>query len=283
MRIGNVGGRALLITGDDTGIDIATASEGAFGPSMQSLYDRWTDFRAWAARAPLDAGVRHFTEQQIGAPAPSPRQVFAIGLNYAEHAGESGVGVPEEPAVFTKFPTSLTGPVTEVTLPDGNVDWEVELVVVIGREARNISPEQAWDHVAGVTAGQDLSERRLQHVGPLPQFSLAKSYPGFGPTGPFLVTVDELDNPDDLAIGCAVNSETVQKSRTRHMIFSVPVLLAKLSAVAPLLPGDVIFSGTPSGVGGAQNPPRFLAPGDTLVSFVENVGRLTQTFVSAQE
>ncbi|MEV7009199.1 fumarylacetoacetate hydrolase family protein [Streptosporangium sp. NPDC051022] len=281
MRIGNVGGRALLITEDDTGIDIATASEGAFGPSMQTLYDRWTEFRAWAERAPLDTGVRHFTAEELDAPAPSPRQVFAIGLNYAEHAGESGIAVPEEPAVFTKFPTSLTGPVTEVTLPEGNVDWEVELVVVIGREARNVSREDAWEYVAGVTVGQDLSERRLQHVGQLPQFSLAKSYPGFGPTGPFLVTVDELEDPDDLVIGCSINGETVQGSRTRHMIFSVPVLLAKLSAVAPLLPGDVVFSGTPSGVGGARRPPRFLAPGDTLVSYVENVGRLTQTFVSA--
>ncbi|MEV8631347.1 fumarylacetoacetate hydrolase family protein [Streptosporangium sp. NPDC051023] len=281
MRIGNVGGRALLITGDNAGIDIATVSGGAFGPSMQTLYDRWADFRAWAARAPLDAQVRHFTAEEIDAPAPSPRQVFAIGLNYADHAGESGVVVPEEPAVFTKFPTALTGPVTEVTLPEGNVDWEVELVVVIGREARNVSEEDAWDHVAGVTVGQDLSERKLQRVGPLPQFSLAKSYPGFGPIGPFLVTVDELEDPDNLAIGCSVNGETVQKSRTRHMIFSVPVLLAKLSAVAPLLPGDVVFSGTPSGVGGARKPPRFLAPGDTLVSYVENVGQLTQTFVSA--
>ncbi|MFF4985722.1 fumarylacetoacetate hydrolase family protein [Streptosporangium saharense] len=282
MRIGNIGGRALLITGEDTGIDIATASEGVFGPSVQTLYDRWAEFRAWAARAPLDdAKARHFTVEEIDAPAPAPRQVFAIGLNYAEHAGESGVAVPEEPAVFTKFPTSLTGPVTEVTLPEGNVDWEVELVVVIGREARNVPRENAWEYVAGVTVGQDLSERRLQHVGPLPQFSLAKSYPGFGPIGPFLVTVDEFDDPDDLVLGCSVNGETVQSSRTRHMIFSVPELLARLSAVAPLLPGDVVFSGTPSGVGGARRPPRFLAPGDTLVSYVQDIGRLTQTFVSA--
>ncbi|MBB4919318.1 fumarylacetoacetate hydrolase family protein [Streptosporangium saharense] len=282
MRIGNIGGRALLITGEDTGIDIATASEGVFGPSVQTLYDRWAEFRAWAARAPLDdAEARHFTPEEIDAPAPAPRQVFAIGLNYAEHAGESGVAVPEEPAVFTKFPTSLTGPVTEVTLPEGNVDWEVELVVVIGREARNVPRENAWEYVAGVTVGQDLSERRLQHVGPLPQFSLAKSYPGFGPIGPFLVTVDEFDDPDDLVLGCSVNGETVQSSRTRHMIFSVPELLARLSAVAPLLPGDVVFSGTPSGVGGARRPPRFLAPGDTLVSYVQDIGRLTQTFVSA--
>lgn len=282
MRIGNIGGRALLITGDNAGIDVATASEGVFGPSVQTLYDRWAEFRAWAARAPLDgAEVRHFTAEEIDAPAPAPRQVFAIGLNYAEHAGESGVAVPEEPAVFTKFPTSLTGPVTEVTLPEGNVDWEVELVVVIGREARNVPRENAWEYVAGVTVGQDLSERRLQHVGPLPQFSLAKSYPGFGPIGPFLVTVDEFDDPDDLVLGCSVNGETVQSSRTRHMIFSVPELLARLSAVAPLLPGDVVFSGTPSGVGGARRPPRFLAPGDTLVSYVQDIGRLTQTFVSA--
>ena len=157
--------------------------------------------------------------------------MLAIGLNYAEHAAESGFDVPEEPTVlFTKWPSCITGPVSEVELPDGgHTDWEVELVAVIGRRAFRIAAADAWDHVAGLTVGQDLSERALQAAGPSPQFSLAKSLPGFGPTGPWLVTPDEFDNPDDLELGCSVNGNQMQKGRTRDLIFSVPAMLAALS------------------------------------------------------
>jgi 2-keto-4-pentenoate hydratase/2-oxohepta-3-ene-1,7-dioic acid hydratase in catechol pathway len=180
---------------------------------------------------------------------------------------------PDKPATFTKFPTCITGPCADIELPPGAVDWEVELVVVIGVRAHRVAEDQAWRHVAGLTVGQDLSERLLQWSAG-GQFSLGKSFPGFGPMGPCLVTPEGLANPDDLAIGCTVNGEVVQKSRTSDMVFSVARLIAELSAVLPLLPGDVIFTGTPAGIGATRKPPRFLQPGDTLVSAIEGLGEL---------
>ena len=219
------------------------------------------------ADAPLDVHA-------LQAPVPRPRQVFAIGLNYAAHAAEAGLERPAFPPTFTKFPTCLTGPDATVELPSAFVDWEVELVVVIGRLAYEVAAGDGWRHVAGLTVGQDLSERIVQTRPPAPQFSLGKSFPGFGPIGPWVVTPDELDNPDDLALGCTVNGEEVQKSRTCDLIFDVDALIHHLSSITPLLPGDLIFTGTPSGVGGTRTPPRFLAPGDELVSTIEGIGTI---------
>ena len=209
--------------------------------------------------------------------------MFAIGLNYREHAAETGHDVPTAPVVFTKFASSITGPVSEVTLPKGSTDWEVELVVVMAKPSRHVPVDQAWGHVAGLTIGQDLSERVLQRSGPAPQFGLAKSFAGFAPMGPAVVTVDELDNPDDLELGCTVNGEQMQRSRSSDMIFSVPELVAYLSGVVTLLPGDVIFTGTPPGVGMGRTPPRFLKAGDRLDSWIEGLGELHQTFVDPTE
>lgn len=285
MRIANLAGRLVLVTKDGTGaLDVEQASHGTFPADPQAVYDRWAEFTAWAAGTDLAAAVP-FAVADLGAPAPAPRQVLAIGLNYAEHAAESGFAVPEEPTVmFTKWQSCITGPVTEVELPDGgHTDWEVELVAVIGRRAFRISAEDAWDHVAGLTVGQDISERVLQGAGPSPQFSMAKSLPGFGPTGPWLVTPDEFDNPDDLELGCSVNGNQMQQGRTSDLIFSVPAMMAALSRRLPLLPGDILFTGTPSGVGMGRNPQVFLAPGDELVTYIAGIGELRQRFVAAQE
>jgi 2-keto-4-pentenoate hydratase/2-oxohepta-3-ene-1,7-dioic acid hydratase in catechol pathway len=276
MRIANLDGRLVLLAGDGA-IDVARASNGRFGAGPQDIYDRWDMFREWATGA-HSAHAQAFDAAALRQPVTAPRQVFAIGLNYSEHAAESGLRAPDDPAVFTKFVSSLTGPTGAIALPTGTVDWEVELVAVIGREARNVTESAAWDHVAGLTVGQDLSERTLQLSGPAPQFSLGKSYPGFSPLGPALVSVDELADPDDLELGCQVNGELVQKGRTSDLIFSVPELVARLSAVLPLLPGDVIFTGTPSGVGHARDPKQYLQPGDELVSWVEGIGEMRHTF-----
>ena len=208
--------------------------------------------------------------------------MFAIGLNYAEHAAEAGYPPDSMPVTFTKFPSSIVGPDAVVALPEGNVDWEVELVVVIGREAHKVDRESAWDHVAGLTIGQDLSERITQLQGSAPQFSLGKSFPGFGPTGPWLVTPDEFADRDDLAISCSLSGERMQSSRTSMMLYDVPELLVRLSAVCPLLPGDIIFSGTPSGIGNRRTPPRFIGPDDVLVSEIEGIGTLTTRFTAAR-
>ncbi|MFD4948838.1 MULTISPECIES: fumarylacetoacetate hydrolase family protein [unclassified Streptomyces] len=279
MRIANLAGR-LVVIAHGRAADVHTASGALFSSDPQAVYSRWDEFRAWAARADLGGGVP-FDPADLGAPAPAPRQLFAIGLNYREHVVEAGFTTPEGmPPVFTKYATALTGPVTEVTLPrGGNTDWEVELVAVVGREAHQVSETDAWSYVAGLTVGQDISERVLQMGGPAPQFSLGKSYPGFAPTGPWLVTPDEFEDPDDLELTCAVNGEEMQRGRTRQLIFSVPALIAKLSGVLPLLPGDVIFTGTPAGVGLGRTPQRWLAAGDELVSSVQGIGELRQRFV----
>ena len=183
------------------------------------------------------------------------------------------MAVPSVPATFTKFPASLSGPFDDIEIVGGAVDWEVELVVVIGRRADGVAESGAWAHVAGLTVGQDISDRTLQFAAGA-QFSLGKSRRGFGPMGPWLVTPDELDDPDDLALGCSVNGETVQDARTSDLIFGIPRLIAELSGVLPLLPGDVIFTGTPAGVGVAREPARFLRPGDVLETWIEGIGTI---------
>jgi 2,4-diketo-3-deoxy-L-fuconate hydrolase len=277
MRVSSVDGRLKLILLEGA-VDVERASRGQFTSDPQAAYARFDELRTWAGG--VEAADEPFDPTNADSPVPTPRQVFAIGLNYADHAAESGLAKPEAPVVFTKFPSAIAGPVTTVHLPPGSVDWEVELVVVIGKAARSISPERAWDHVAGLTVGQDLSERDLQRSGPAPQFNLAKSHPGFAPMGPTVVTVDELDQPDDLKLGCEVNGEVKQSGRTRDMIFSVSELIGYLSGIVTLFPGDIIFTGTPSGVGMGRTPPQYLHEGDVLTSWIEGIGALTQTFVA---
>ncbi|MFG2359141.1 fumarylacetoacetate hydrolase family protein [Streptomyces sp. NPDC048521] len=278
MRVANLSGRLCLVS-DDRAVDVHEASGHRFPSDPQAVYDRWDEFRTWAAQVDTGAGTP-FDPADLGAPAPAPRQLFAIGLNYREHVDEAGFTTPETmPPVFTKFASSITGPVTDVTLPlGGHTDWEVELVVVVGRPARRVPEAEAWDYVAGLTVGQDLSERILQMSGPSPQFGLAKSYPGFSPMGPWLVTPDEFDDPDDLELACSINGEQVQHGHTRHLLFPVPALLSKLSEVLELSPGDVVFTGTPAGVGLGRTPQRWLDHGDELVSSIRGIGELRQRF-----
>jgi 2,4-didehydro-3-deoxy-L-rhamnonate hydrolase len=279
VRVGNLAGRLVIVTGAGA-IDVESASGGRFGPEPQAVYDQWAEFAGWAASVD-DATAQPYEPTRLGAPAPAPRQSFGIGLNYRDHVAESGLTLPDQPSVFTKFPSCITGPHSDVVLPPGgHTDWEVELVVVIGTAARHVAAAAAWGHVAGLTVGQDISERISQLAGSPAQFSLGKSFPGFGPTGPWLVTVDEFANPDDLELGCSVNGDQMQKARTSYLIISVPQLIAKLSAVVTLLPGDIIFTGTPAGVGMGRDPQRWLVPGDEVVSYVEGIGELRQRFVA---
>ena len=280
MRIATVSQRLCLIT-DGGAIDVATASNGQFEADAAAVYPRWEEFTSWAVSAELPEPVPYAPEA-LGSPSPSPRQVYGIGLNYSDHVAESGFATPvAAPPVFTKFPSCITGPRSQIALPQGgHTDWEVELVVVIGRTAANVPAESAWSYVAGLSVGQDISERILQMAAAPPQFSLGKSYPGFGPVGPWLVTPDEFSNADDLELGCFINGEQMQKGRTSDLIFDVPHLIEQLSAVTPLLPGDLIFTGTPSGVGLGRSPQRWLAPGDVLTSYIEGIGEMRHTFVA---
>ena len=276
MRIANVDGRVKLLVAGGA-VDVEAASSGRFTADPQAAYERFDEVRDWAAT--VSEPSEKFSPETTGPPSPAPRQVFAIGLNYLDHAAESGFEAPTHPVVFPKYVSSFSGPVSEVVLPDGSVDWEVEVVAVIGRTARNVPVKHGWEYVAGLTAGQDISERALQRSGPAPQFGLAKSFPGFSPMGPSLVTPDELEDPDDLALGCEVNEETMQQGRSSDMIFAIPELVSYLSGIVTLYPGDVIYTGTPPGVGMGRTPPVYLREGDHLHSWIEGLGDLRQHFV----
>lgn len=281
MRLMNDGGRlALAVPGGI--IDVARASNGLFQADPQAIFARWDELRDWVeqehwrdlAPSPLEA-------DRLGPPTPHPGQIVAIGLNYVDHARESGHEPPQGlPPVFTKFATAITGPNATVALPEGKVDWEVELAVVIGRRTHRISASEGWDAVAGVMVAQDLSERVLQLSGVAPQFSLGKSYPGFLPLGPALVSVDELPDRDALRLTCELDGEVVQDGSTAEMIMPVAPLIAELSQVLVLNPGDVILTGTPAGVGLGRTPPRFLQPGQVLTSTIEGIGTIRQQFVA---
>ncbi|MGW6795722.1 fumarylacetoacetate hydrolase family protein [Streptomyces chartreusis] len=282
MRLMNVTGRLYVQTKEGLH-DVEAASGGRFSADPQAIYAHWPAFTRWYSETSLgkpDLAEPLSDRNVVGSPVPRPTQIFAVGLNYSAHADESGFDKPSHPVIFTKFASSISGPYSDVVLPAGSVDWEVELVAVLGRGGRKIEESRAWNHVAGVSVGQDLSERELQHSGPAPQFSLAKSHAGFSPIGPSLVTVDELDDPDDLEIGCAIDGETVQQGRTRDLIFPVPELIARLSRIVELYPGDVIFTGTPAGVGVGRKPPRYLQDGNILTSWVGGVGSMEQRLLT---
>jgi 2,4-diketo-3-deoxy-L-fuconate hydrolase len=280
MRIGRADGRLVVIDGDGV-VDVAAASGGKFSADPDQVFAGWDRFTEWAsAHAGPGAHTGPLVLDELDAPVRAPAQVFGIGLNYRAHAAESGVDVPAVPPVFTKFRSCLAGPYATVELPSDAVDWEVELVAVIGRPAERVPEDKAWSYVAGLMVGQDLSERTVQLTGPVPQFSLGKSFPGFGPTGPWLVTPDELPDRDDLPLRCSVDGRVLQDGRTRDMIFSVPELVARISSICPMAPGDLIFTGTPSGVGMGRQPPEFLRPGTTLVSTIDGLGELRNALVA---
>ncbi|MGZ4805023.1 MAG: fumarylacetoacetate hydrolase family protein [Ilumatobacteraceae bacterium] len=276
MRLFNLAGR--LSTFIEGGVvDVATTSDNLFSPDPQRMFDDWQALVDWGASVGA-RGAGAVDAMQLQAPVPRPPQVFAIGLNYRAHAEEGTFSVPDEPTVFTKWPSCIVGPSHAVQLTV-DTDWEIELVVAISRRAERVKAADAWSFVAGFTVGQDLSDRVLQRKGPAPQWSLAKSRYGFGPTGPWLVTLDEFANAADLAIHSSLAGETLQTSRTSMLIFDIPTLIEYITDKCPLLPGDLIFTGTPEGVGYARKPPRFLHPGDVLTSTIEGIGDLVTHFV----
>jgi 2,4-diketo-3-deoxy-L-fuconate hydrolase len=279
MRLANLDNRPVLLA-DGGAIDLERASGGAFGTDFLDVYARWEEVRAFAAST--TASPQAYDPASLGSPVPLPRQVFGIGLNYKDHAEETGVAVlPPEPVVFTKFPTCHTGPQATVALPSSRVDFEVELVVVIGPRAERAAEANGWEYVAGLTVGNDLSERTVQLAGPVPQFSMGKSYPGFGPTGPAVVSLDEIPDPGNLDLSCRAGEEVLQSGNTKNLIFSVPALISRLSRICPLLPGDVIWTGTPAGVGMGRKPERMLRPGEVLTSTISGIGEISTRLVAA--
>jgi 2,4-didehydro-3-deoxy-L-rhamnonate hydrolase len=283
MRIANLAGRATIVT-DDGLIDIAAASNGAFSASVDKCVGQLDKLRTWfqSAQPAVTSDTKPaglYGDPRLGPVVVSPQQIFAVGLNYRHHAAEMNMTLPSEPMVFTKFVSSLCGPNEELPVRGETTDFEAELVIVIGTRARDISEEQALGVVAGYCVGQDFSERTLQRRGATPQYSLAKSYRNFTPVGPWLTTSDEVGDPNALGISCSVNDVQYQNSTTGDMIFSVPEIVSYLSTIVELRPGDLIFTGSPHGVGQGQTPPLFLKPGDRVVTTIERLGRIENVAV----
>lgn len=231
--------------------------------------------RAAAASA---SSVLPIPDVTLEAPVPEPRSVLAIGLNYRDHAEESGQAIPKHPVVFAKVATCITGPDKPIHCPkvSGALDWEGELCVVIGKRARHVAAADALSYVAGYMIGNDVSVRDWQFHAPT--WMMGKSFDTHGPTGPWLVTPDEVD-ASSLGIATYVNGEQKQRSNTNQLIFDVPQIIEYLSAAFTLRPGDVVFTGTPAGVGAAQKPPQFLKAGDRVRIEIAGLGVLENTVI----
>ena len=279
MKIANVSGRAHLVV-DGRLVDVEKASGGrlpADPTALVSTLDSVGDLEI-PDDAPALEGAK------LGPPVPRPSKILALGLNYRAHAEESGLQPPEEPVVFTKLPSALVGSTDDIVIPDGRVrvDWEAELVVCVGRGGKRIWEADAWSHVAGVSAGQDVSDREEQFRA-LRQFTMAKSFDTYAPTGPVLVTPDELTNRDDLKIETRLDGEVMQSSRTNDLIFPVAELIAWISRICTLEAGDLIFTGTPSGVGDSREPPRYLGAGNVVETEIEGVGVMRNPVVAGPD
>lgn len=242
----------------------------------------WVEGQSGDALAALQASgaIMDADAVQLHAPIPKPRKVVAIGLNYKAHAAESGAELPPYPIVFAKATTCIVGPGEAVEVPrvSERVDWEGELCVVIGRRAHHVSREDALDYVAGYMNGNDVSVRDWQRHAAT--WMMGKSFDTHGPIGPWLVTADEAGDPASLTLTLSVNGVERQNSTVGDLIFDVPALIEYLSTGFTLEPGDIIFTGTPSGVGSAQKPQEWLKPGDTVTVAITRLGELTNPVVA---
>ncbi len=287
MRLGTIqstkGPRAVL-EHEDHLIDLA-ATDSQLPASVRALLAAGPDALAMARQVASSAHAVKIP--QAGAkllpPIPDPGKILCIGLNYRDHAIEGGKAIPDEPVLFGKFANTLIAHEAAICLPkvSQKVDYEAELVIVIGKSGRDLAAETAMQHVAGYTCGHDVSARDWQFRGEEKQWIIGKTFDTFAPTGPFVVTADEVPDPHALQVQLRLNGQTMQNSNTREFIFQVPQLLAFLSQVMTLEPGDLIFTGTPPGVGAARKPPVFLKPGDVTEVEIEKLGILRNSVVAA--
>jgi 2-keto-4-pentenoate hydratase/2-oxohepta-3-ene-1,7-dioic acid hydratase in catechol pathway len=236
--------------------------------------------KAWSALASGPV-IYDQDRSRLCPPVPDPRKIVCIGLNYRDHAAESGVPAPPEPVLFSKYPTALIGHRDRIVLPrvSTEVDYEAELVVAIGQGGRHIAREKAFEHVGGYTVGHDVSARDWQLGKPAKQWMAGKTFDTFAPTGPELVSPDEVPNPHNLGIRLRLNGQTMQDSSTAQLIFGIDVLIAYLSQIMTLEPGDLIFTGTPPGVGMARKPPIWLKTGDVVEVEIDGLGILRNPVV----
>ena len=235
--------------------------------------------RALAGQA--DAEQVRLEDVLLMAPVLRPGKILCVGLNYRDHAIESNMAIPEVPTIFLKLPNAVTGPDSEIILPQNSTqpDYEAELAAVIGRGGKNIRREDWKQYVLGYTILNDVSARDVQLA--TSQWTLGKSFDTFAPMGPAIVTTDEIEDPHTLEIELSINGEVLQRSNTRHLIFKLPDLIEHLSSVISLEPGDIISTGTPAGVGLGRTPKRWLKPGEEIVIKIERIGELRNRTVAA--
>ena len=269
----------------DSYIDLH-ASDGAFPPTIRQLlaagpevleHVRRLTKRSDVVRLPVD-------KARLAAPVPEPQKIICLGLNYRDHAAETNAPIPKEPILFSKYPTALIGPGEAIVLPavSNEVDYEAELVIVVGKRGRHLTADNALAHVAGYTIGHDVSARDWQLRKDGKQWMVGKTFDTFAPLGPELVTADEIPDPFNLGIRLRLNGQTMQNSNTKQMIFGIGATLAYLSKVFTLEPGDLIFTGTPPGVGMARKPPVYLKDGDVVEVEIDGLGVLRNPVASEQ-
>jgi len=271
FKLANIAGRAALVEGKNY-YDLETISNGDFDKDTTNALKNLDGLMALSSELSKAEPSGILKDANIEAPVSAPKNCYAVGLNYRNHAEEAGMDIPSSPMVFTKHTTCLVGPNANIEMRSDHVDYEAELVAVIGMPGKDISEDKAWDHVAGLCVGQDVSDRTVQFSSKPPQFNLGKSFDTFGPMGPYLVSPDGLKDKDSLDIECKVNEEIRQKDNTNDLIFSVPSIISYLSEIVTLNTGDVIFTGTPGGVGVMEG--KFLKEGDIVTTSIEGIGTL---------
>ena len=273
FKLANISGRAALIDKNNF-FDLETISEGLFDHETSNALSNLEDLHKLSAELSDKEATGSLENADFISPVSSPKNCYAVGLNYRNHAEEAGMEIPDVPMIFTKHTTCLVGSNADIEMRSDVVDYEAELVAVIGKPGKDITEENAWEHVAGLCVGQDISDRTVQFsTKNLPQFNLGKSFDTFGPMGPYLVSPDELPDKENLEIECQVNGEVRQKDNTNDLIFDIPFIISYLSEIVTLNTGDVIFTGTPGGVGVMEG--KFLKEGDVLTTKIEGLGTMT--------
>jgi 2,4-diketo-3-deoxy-L-fuconate hydrolase len=279
FSLANVEGRAALVA-DGHWYDLETVSGTELGPDPMAALSMPEHLSALTAELGQHEPSGVVESERLGPPVPRPRNVYAIGLNYPAHADEGGMEVPANPLVFTKFPSCLVGPTVDVEMRSDTVDYEGELVVVVGPGGKDIDPDTAWDHIVGLMVGQDFSDRAVQFAAQPAHFDLGKSFDTFGPIGPTMVSPDSVDR-ECLRIVTEVNGEVRQNGTTDQMIFDIPTLVSYLSRVTTLTSGDLIFTGTPDGIGLTRG--RLLADGDIVTTRIDGIGTLVNRCVRGRD
>ena len=267
----NINYRSALVQGEAF-FDLATITNGAVSSDAMEAIQNTDLLHHYATQLDDYESSGLIVEANVSAPIPRPRNSFGVGLNYQLHVEEAASKTPNTPMVFTKFPSCISGPTDDVIMRSDECDYEGELLVVIGKDGKDIAKKEAWSHILGLSVGQDFSDRGVQYKDQPAQFNLGKSFDTFGPTGPHLVSTDSFTDPSDLEISTSVNGEVRQRDRTSNMIFDIPTLISYISSVTALTVGDIIFSGTPEGVGFRNGS--FLKDGDIVETTIEGIGTM---------